>query len=116
MIRRPPRSTRTDTLFPYTTLFRSQIPLFRGNRYLGILFGPDGYPPALERLPHSGEGLVMRDVNYAVEMVRQPGQIPRCSYRLAPKRAEMRLQAWNKTADEREKQQDVDRKIGRAHV
>src|SRR3546814_14892971 len=27
MIRRPPRSTRTDTLFPYTTLFRS------GNRF-----------------------------------------------------------------------------------
>src|SRR3546814_13180965 len=25
MIRRPPRSTRTDTLFPYTTLFRSTI-------------------------------------------------------------------------------------------
>src|SRR3546814_19224592 len=31
MIRRPPRSTRTDTLFPYTTLFRSEnskIPLW----------------------------------------------------------------------------------------
>src|SRR3546814_11712857 len=27
MIRRPPRSTRTDTLFPYTTLFRSSPPL-----------------------------------------------------------------------------------------
>src|SRR3546814_11561729 len=26
MIRRPPRSTRTDTLFPYTTLFRSDRP------------------------------------------------------------------------------------------
>src|SRR3546814_9695562 len=26
MIRRPPRSTRTDTLFPYTTLFRSAAP------------------------------------------------------------------------------------------
>src|SRR3546814_12494828 len=26
MIRRPPRSTRTDTLFPYTTLFRSALP------------------------------------------------------------------------------------------
>src|SRR3546814_17997261 len=25
MIRRPPRSTRTDTLFPYTTLFRSEM-------------------------------------------------------------------------------------------
>src|SRR3546814_2997825 len=28
MIRRPPRSTRTDTLFPYTTLFRSRPDLF----------------------------------------------------------------------------------------
>src|SRR3546814_6471799 len=27
MIRRPPRSTRTDTLFPYTTLFRSRLDL-----------------------------------------------------------------------------------------
>src|SRR3546814_11880663 len=27
MIRRPPRSTRTDTLFPYTTLFRSRVDL-----------------------------------------------------------------------------------------
>src|SRR3546814_19081048 len=29
MIRRPPRSTRTDTLFPYTTLFRSIVGVFR---------------------------------------------------------------------------------------
>src|SRR3546814_13785846 len=28
-IRRPPRSTRTDTLFPYTTLFRSEPPTVR---------------------------------------------------------------------------------------
>src|SRR3546814_15723499 len=28
MIRRPPRSTRTDTLFPYTTLFRSPARIF----------------------------------------------------------------------------------------
>src|SRR3546814_10573880 len=28
MIRRPPRSTRTDTLFPYTTLFRSIVDVF----------------------------------------------------------------------------------------
>src|SRR3546814_1383459 len=27
MIRRPPRATRTDTLFPYTTLFRSEHPV-----------------------------------------------------------------------------------------
>src|SRR3546814_7486775 len=29
MIRRPPRSTRTDTLFPYTTLFRSRTAVNR---------------------------------------------------------------------------------------
>src|SRR3546814_8701077 len=32
MIRRPPRSTRTDTLFPYTTLFRSRDALWRKAR------------------------------------------------------------------------------------
>src|SRR3546814_1152650 len=31
MIRRPPRSTRTDTLFPYTTLFRSDSDPFSGS-------------------------------------------------------------------------------------
>src|SRR3546814_14755367 len=30
MLRRPPRSTRTDTLFPYTTLFRSPACRFEG--------------------------------------------------------------------------------------
>src|SRR3546814_1532482 len=30
MIRRPPRSTRTDTLFPYTTLFRSDLRAIKG--------------------------------------------------------------------------------------
>src|SRR3546814_4221823 len=30
MLRRPPRSTRTDTLFPYTTLFRSQLHIGQG--------------------------------------------------------------------------------------
>src|SRR3546814_6934912 len=39
MIRRPPRSTRTDTLFPYTTLFRSGlragIPADQGSQCFG---------------------------------------------------------------------------------
>src|SRR3546814_6518119 len=34
MIRRPPRSTRTDTLFPYTTLFRSRTLIGRRNAFL----------------------------------------------------------------------------------
>src|SRR3546814_18613840 len=38
MIRRPPRSTRTDTLFPYTTLFRSLVAEHRiaVERHLGV--------------------------------------------------------------------------------
>src|SRR3546814_15666424 len=33
MLRRPPRSTRTDTLFPYTTLFRSHLHAGDGDRH-----------------------------------------------------------------------------------
>src|SRR3546814_9127923 len=36
MIRRPPRSTRTDTLFPYTTLFRSQRRVAKTDKTTGI--------------------------------------------------------------------------------
>src|SRR3546814_13073685 len=35
MIRRPPRSTRTDTLFPYTTLFRSQAARANAKKFGG---------------------------------------------------------------------------------
>src|SRR3546814_8466818 len=50
MIRRPPRSTRTDTLFPYTTLFRSHD---HGERpIIGAAFGmpardPQQFPEAV---------------------------------------------------------------------
>src|SRR3546814_7978331 len=40
MIRRPPGSTRTDTLFPYTTLFRSLV--------LGGSFSRDGFQAVVE--------------------------------------------------------------------
>src|SRR3546814_15544361 len=36
MIRRPPRSTRTDTLFPYTTLFRSALWVLRLGCFLSV--------------------------------------------------------------------------------
>src|SRR3546814_13770519 len=46
MIRRPPRSTRTDTLFPYTTLFRSvspagPAPTMATSALVGRLFEPE---------------------------------------------------------------------------
>src|SRR3546814_11555044 len=44
MIRRPPRSTRTDTLFPYTTLFRSDRQ-FHSARRLRLGFARRGPKP-----------------------------------------------------------------------
>src|SRR3546814_19342299 len=41
MIRRPPRSTRTDTLFPYTTLFRSYNLNSTNDAYSDLLIGQD---------------------------------------------------------------------------
>src|SRR3546814_8364397 len=40
MIRRPPRSTRTDTLFPYTTLFRSRLPSLTSHHSVFGRHGP----------------------------------------------------------------------------
>src|SRR3546814_8469099 len=51
MIRRPPISTRTDTLFPYTTLFRS----FRSDRFVVVTAA--GHP--LARLPRVGFAQVL---------------------------------------------------------
>src|SRR3546814_6260392 len=53
MIRRPPRSTRTDTLFPYTTLFRSDYPQWyrqHGGSVLGFTINKYCYI-TLRKLP-----------------------------------------------------------------
>src|SRR3546814_1569603 len=57
MIRRPPRSTRTDTLFPYTTLFRSPTrrAALQERARLGVVRGPRQSPC---RRP--GEGDLLR--------------------------------------------------------
>src|SRR3546814_15111891 len=66
MLRRPPRSTRTDTLFPYTTLFRSD-PFLR--RFFGI---PDGPQERVRQALGSGvivdaeSGLVLTN-NHVIE-------------------------------------------------
>src|SRR3546814_7183697 len=64
MIRRPPRSTRTDTLFPYTTLFRSLIdhPDFNGERLAKVRsWGCGGAAlslPVAQR--YAGHGILVR--------------------------------------------------------
>src|SRR3546814_11804370 len=44
MIRRPPRSTRTDTLFPYTTLFRSERLFTECAHYCELISTPEQSP------------------------------------------------------------------------
>src|SRR3546814_14678352 len=53
MRRRPPRSTRTDTLFPYTTLFRSVEAELRGHRPVAAIGDP-----RCHREPRAVEGEV----------------------------------------------------------
>src|SRR3546814_4646435 len=69
MIRRPPRSTRTDTLFPYTTLFRSaafraqlSLPVPRSHR-AGTLLSP---PRAVRSEEHTSELQSLMRISYAV--------------------------------------------------
>src|SRR3546814_14840275 len=49
MTRRPPRSTRTDTLFPYTTLFRSRVAAAHADLVIVTDDNPRTEPPAAIR-------------------------------------------------------------------
>src|SRR3546814_918798 len=72
MIRRPPRSTRTDTLFPYTTLFRSADALAgQGTCAVGLLVGVVGL---VVTQPHERAHDVVggAEVVLAAERVRLP--------------------------------------------
>src|SRR3546814_14242795 len=76
MIRRPPRSTRTDTLFPYTTLFRSADPL-TAVREPGE--AAQGRQHRFERQPrseeHTSELQSLMRISYAVFCVKKKKQI-----------------------------------------
>src|SRR3546814_2925038 len=70
MIRRPPRSTRTDTLFPYTTLFRSGKKRKAGVRPWGPVAWtvPRGRAPPGEKRSeeHTSELQSLMRISYAV--------------------------------------------------
>src|SRR3546814_2771071 len=93
MIRRPPRSTRTDTLFPYTTLFRSlfvfgacSCPLPQGLDRLGrcaaSLGDQAGFPalPSLRSVQdgrseeHTSELQSLMRISYAVFCLKKKKQ------------------------------------------
>src|SRR3546814_7939369 len=68
MIRRPPRSTRTDTLFPYTTLFRS--------------CAPKGIPEKLAAV--AGDHVAVAELTEKVEADREKKREDRIAARAAP--------------------------------
>src|SRR3546814_4767584 len=55
MLRRPPRSTRTDTLFPYTTLFRSIVTI-DGQHHTNQIFFDDVRVPVANLVGAEGQG------------------------------------------------------------
>src|SRR3546814_7698603 len=83
MLRRPPRSTRTDTLFPYTTLFRSSRPL---RSLMNAIHCPSGdqtgrtsharEPTSLVAFPPA-TGTVYRSPNRSKTNVLTSGEISR---------------------------------------
>src|SRR3546814_6779673 len=91
MIRRPPRSTRTDTLFPYTTLFRSHdgvvldvhdhvgIGIDQARHVLGVGFGVvlTGRGPPLHDLAN---GVDPRSVTRSEEHTSELQSLMRISY------------------------------------
>src|SRR3546814_19727362 len=67
MIRRPPRSTRTDTLFPYTTLFRSERD--------AVVVTAQGREEDILAVPYnssvvSGEAIEQRNILDTAELMR----------------------------------------------
>src|SRR3546814_12154651 len=77
MIRRPPRSTRTDTLFPYTTLFRSLLEL---HQRVGEIIEAVGRALAVGHLlviiveSDRGEaGLAFVEIGAAEQVLREAG-------------------------------------------
>src|SRR3546814_7014823 len=69
MIRRPPRSTRTDTRFPYTPLFRSPLQCWRDPSVTGcVRYGTNCHTRSEE---HTSELQSLMRTSYAVSCMKQ---------------------------------------------
>src|SRR3546814_2179717 len=105
MIRRPPRSTRTDTLFPYTTLFRSARKAWQLERPLGDSGSEDVW---LARQTKTGEARIFKfaDAPDRLRALKREAALSRLVFAALGKAAPLpMLHEWN-----------FDAQIGRAHV
>src|SRR3546814_4702942 len=97
MIRRPPRSTRTDTLFPYTTLFRSDRHRCRREPGAPQGAGPGIHPGARRGCDRLYRGRRCRSEEHTSELQ----SLMRISY------AVFCLKKKNKKQDKNKKQQQI---------
>src|SRR3546814_11383292 len=77
-IRRPPRVTRTDTLFPYTTLFRSNVPMAAVAHVADVManaiaFGSSGMDavPPLDESAWNTLGVSVSVIRPSLDLVHQ---------------------------------------------
>src|SRR3546814_8740839 len=99
MIRRPPRSTRTDTLFPYTTLFRSRA----GDREHHVHRQAEHADDVVRVLP---ELLEVASRAQREQVLQQPGQVDHHA-RQQRKSVEQADQAHQPGADDRQAERVV---------
>src|SRR3546814_2388482 len=112
MIRRPPRSTRTDTLFPYTTLFRSQRAPCAALRRCPPLRPEFSVPRSSEDFPHSFDSPHKRG-NIACVIVHAKACASRCFNAKMPHE---RLRTVMPGPDRHALFVQYGTEIGRAHV
>src|SRR3546814_4270913 len=103
MIRRPPRSTRTDTLFPYTTLFRSSLRQPKKGPSIESLAGAAAAIRGVVGTLDSLVGLFRSD--YAVADIATTADDLALRMKIANLLTDNKLVAWANI-----------REIGRAHV
>src|SRR3546814_10889384 len=86
MIRRPPRSTRTDTLFPYTTLFRSHIAV--------------SHPTISQQLSHFCDHIILSRVTAKIESPRSLITISNSAIRTPTGASYRQTGAWRRRSEE----------------
>src|SRR3546814_17261826 len=106
MIRRPPRSTRTDTLFPYTTLFRSDR--IADGALDAVPLREDGRDLCNRALARDTREQTRHDIDHQFEASAIAGAADLAGQRLAPPVFGI--------AARRDREQFLLHEIGRAHV
>src|SRR3546814_5266573 len=99
MIRRPPRSTRTDTLFPYTTLFRSTSRVREYSRLFGL---------TRDRVAMLPEGCLIMHPGRSEEHTSELQSLMRISYAVfCLKKKKTNTKKQNKTKHSRNKNTNI---------